>query len=38
VAERVAGEILNLPTDQEPDSREQHAVDALLDACVDQVL
>jgi dTDP-4-amino-4,6-dideoxygalactose transaminase len=38
VAERVAAEIVNLPTDQEPDSREQHAVDALLDACVDQVL
>ena len=38
VAERVATEIVNLPTDQEPDSREQHGVDALLEACVDRVL
>jgi perosamine synthetase len=34
VAERVAGEIVNLPTDLEPDGREIQVVQALLDASV----
>jgi dTDP-4-amino-4,6-dideoxygalactose transaminase len=38
VAERVASEIVNLPTDVEPEGPNARAVDALLAACVDRVL
>jgi perosamine synthetase len=38
VAERVASEIVNLPTDVEPEGPDARAVDALLAACVDRVL
>jgi perosamine synthetase len=38
VAERVASEIVNLPTDVAPEGRDARAVDELLEACVDHVL
>jgi perosamine synthetase len=38
VAERVASEIVNLPTDVAPDAREARAIDALLEARAEQVL
>ena len=38
VAERVASEIVNLPTDVAPDGRELRAVEELLEASVDHVL
>jgi perosamine synthetase len=38
VAERVASEIVNLPTDVAPDGREAQAVEQLLEACVARIL
>jgi perosamine synthetase len=38
VAERVATEIVNLPTDVDPDGREARAVESLLDAWVERIL
>jgi perosamine synthetase len=38
VAERVASEIVNLPTDVAPDGRDARAVEELLEACVDRIL
>jgi perosamine synthetase len=38
VAERVAAEIVNLPTDVSPGGAEAHAVEQLLEACVDRIL
>ena len=37
VAERVATEIVNLPTDIDPDGRDARAVEGLLDACADRI-
>jgi perosamine synthetase len=38
VAERVAAEIVNLPTDVAPGRRDVEAVEGLLQACLDQVV
>ena len=38
VAERVASEIVNLPTDLPPGGPQAHAVEELLEACVDRIL
>ena len=38
VAERVASEIVNLPTDIAPEGREQRAVEDLLEASVDRIV
>ena len=38
VAERVASEIVNLPTDIAPEGREQRAVEELLEASVDRIV
>jgi hypothetical protein len=38
VAELVASEIVNLPTDVAPEGREQRAVEALLEASVDRIV
>jgi perosamine synthetase len=37
VAERVASEIVNLPTDVAPGGPQAHAVEELLEACVDRI-
>jgi dTDP-4-amino-4,6-dideoxygalactose transaminase len=37
VAERVSGEIVNLPVDLSPDGRETNAVHELLSACADRI-
>jgi perosamine synthetase len=38
VAERVASEIVNLPTDMAPDGRDTRAVEELLEASIDRIL
>jgi dTDP-4-amino-4,6-dideoxygalactose transaminase len=38
VAERVASEIVNLPTDVPPGGPQAHAVEELLAACVDRIV
>ena len=38
VAERVASEIVNLPTDLPPGGPQAHAVEELLEACVNRIL
>jgi perosamine synthetase len=38
VAERVASEIVNLPTDVAPDGRDVHAVEALLENSIERIL
>jgi perosamine synthetase len=37
IAERVSGEIVNLPVDLAPDGREARAVHELLEACADRI-
>jgi perosamine synthetase len=37
IAERVSGEIVNLPVDLAPDGRDARAVHELLEACVDRI-